>query len=261
MIVRRRKLGKLQDKIAIVTGSSRGLGKAIALNFAREGAHIVVASLGTDEDNPRLPGTIKETVEAVQALGRRAIPVACNVANEESVIKMVEAALKEFGTIDILMNNAGVAVFRPTVEMTAKHFDLVINVNVRGTFLCSKYALPTMIKNKKGNIINMSSPSASNRKDKLNQAYGMAKAAIERFTYGLAAEVAEHNIAVNCTMPRGAIGTEGVRLWNDVRHTQPNWDTTEMIEKATLFLAQQDAAHGVSGTVATDEQLCAWHAL
>jgi citronellol/citronellal dehydrogenase len=252
---------KLKDKVAIVTGSSRGLGKAIALNFAREGAHIVVASLGSDEDNPRLPGTIKETVEAVQALGRRAIPVVCNVANEDSVINMVEQALKEFGTIDIMMNNAGVAVFRPSIEMTAKHFDLVMAVNVRGTFLCSKYVLPTMIKNKKGSIINVSSVGADHRTNKTDQAYGMAKAAIERFTYGLAAEMAEHNIAINCVKPRGAIGTEGVRLWNAVRHTEDRgWDTTEMIEKATLFLAQQDAK-GLSGTVSTDEQLCIWHAL
>jgi citronellol/citronellal dehydrogenase len=252
---------KLKDKIAIVTGSSRGLGKAIALNFAREGAHIVVASLGSDEDNPKLPGTIKETVEAVQALGRRALPVVCNVANEESVINMVEQALKEFGTIDIMMNNAGVAVFRPTIEMTAKHFDLVMNVNVRGTFLCSKYVLPTMIKNKKGSIINVSSIGADHKTNKTDQAYGMAKAAIERFTYGLAAEMAEHNIAVNCVKPRGSIGTEGVRLWANIRGAQTTWDTTEMIEKATLFLAQQDAAHGLSGTVSFDEQLCIWHNL
>jgi citronellol/citronellal dehydrogenase len=251
---------KLKDKIAIVTGSSRGLGKAIALNFAREGAHIVVASLGSDEDNPKLPGTIKETVEAVQALGRRALPVVCNVANEESVINMVEQALKEFGTIDIMMNNAGVAVFRPTIEMTAKHFDLVMNVNVRGTFLCSKYVLPTMIK-KKGSIINVSSIGADHKTNKTDQAYGMAKAAIERFTYGLAAEMAEHNIAVNCVKPRGSIGTEGVRLWANIRGAQTTWDTTEMIEKATLFLAQQDAAHGLSGTVSFDEQLCIWHNL
>jgi len=252
---------KLQDKVAIVTGASRGLGKAISMNFAREGAHIVVASLGTDEGNPNLPGTIEETVAEVKALGRRAIGVKCNVAKEDEIVVLVEAALKEFGTIDILMNNAGVAVFRPTAEMTSKQFDLVMAVNVRGTFLCSKYVIPTMIKNKSGSIINMSSPAATSHKDRANQAYGMSKAAVERFTYSLAAELAEHNVAVNTTMPRGSIGTEGVRLWNSVRNTQARWDTTEMIEKATLFLAQQDAWHGVSGVVATDEQLCAWHGL
>jgi len=255
---------KLQDKIAIVTGASRGLGKAIAMNFAREGAHIVVASLGTDEGNPRLPGTIEETVTAVKALGRRAIGVQCNVANEDQVIATVEATLKEFGTIDILMNNAGVAVFRPTIEITSKHYDLVMNVNTKGTWLFSKYVLPTMIKNKKGSIINISSVGADHRSNKTDQIYGMAKIAIERLTYGLAAEMAEYNIAINCVKPRGAIGTEGVRMWNDVRHTSDrsgSWDTTEMIEKATLFLAQQDASHGLSGTVSTDEQLCIWHNL
>ena len=257
-------MNKLKNKVAIVTGASRGLGKAIALNFAREGADIVVASLGTDEGNPRLPGTIDETVAAVKELGRRAIGVKCNVADEDSVIHMVEQALQEFGTIDVLMNNAGVAVFRPTMEITSKHYDLVMNVNTKGTWMCSKYVLPTMIKNKQGSIINISSVGADHRTNKTDQIYGMAKAAIERLTYGLATEMAEHNIAINCLKPRGAIGTEGVRMWSDARpgrdRTQ-NWDTTEMIEKATLFLAQQTAWGGLSGTVSTDEQLCAWHYL
>jgi citronellol/citronellal dehydrogenase len=252
---------KLQNKVAIVTGSSRGLGAAIALNFAREGADIVVASLGSDENNPNLPGTIEETVKKIRALGRKALPVACDVTNEDSVIKMVEQSLKEFGTIDILMNNAGVAFYVPLIEMPAKRFDLVMAVNVRGTFLCSKYVLPTMIKNKKGSIINLSSRAALNYIDKRGQVYGMAKAAIERFTYGLAAEVSEHNVAVNCVKPRATISTEGMRYWQKDPKVQATWDTTEMIEKATVFLAQQNAALGVSGTVSTDEQLCAWHAL
>jgi citronellol/citronellal dehydrogenase len=253
---------KLQDKVAIVTGSSRGLGEAIALAFAREGANIVVASLGTDENNPNLPGTMAETAEKIRALGRKALPVACNVADEQSVINMVEQTLKEFGTIDILMNNAGVAVFQPTLELTAKRFDLVMAVNVRGTFLCSKYVLPTMIKNKKGNIINMSSNIAvSNHTRKAGQVYGMAKIAIERFTYGLASEMAEHNIAVNCVKPKGTISTEGMRFQQQDPAVQAKWETSEMIEKAAIFLAQQDAQHGVSGTISTEEELCTWHAL
>ena len=111
----------------------------------------------------------------------------------------------------------------------------------------------------------MSSVGADNRTGKGSQVYGMAKAAIERFTYGLAAEVAEHNIAVNCVKPRGGISTEGTRFFlKDPNNPPAEWqathDTTEMIEKATLFLAQQDV-HGVTGTLSTDEQLCIWHAL
>jgi NAD(P)-dependent dehydrogenase (short-subunit alcohol dehydrogenase family) len=137
----------------------------------------------------------------------------------------------------------------------------VMAVNVRGTFLCSKYVLPTMIKNKKGNIINMSSQGAGYRTHKTDQVYGIAKAAIERFTYGLASEVAEHNIAVNCIKPRGAISTEGVRFFMADPSAQSGLDTTEMIEKAVVFLAQQDAVHGLSGTISSDEELCTWHAL
>jgi citronellol/citronellal dehydrogenase len=253
-------MNKLKGKVAIVTGSSRGLGKAIALNFAREGADIVVASLGTDENNPRLPGTIEETATAVRALGRHVLPIACNVADEESVIHMVEQTLQTFGTIDILENNAGVAFWTPTVELSAKRFDLVMAVSVRGTFLCSKYVLPTMIKNKSGSIINTSSVAADRRHEKRGAVYGMAKAAIERFTYGLAAEVAEFNIAVNAFKPRGSVSTEGTRFFRTDPAQIAAMDNTDMVEKATLFLAQQDA-HGVSGTVSTDEELCTWHAL
>ena len=106
----------------------------------------------------------------------------------------------------------------------------------------------------------MSSVAADSRLDRRGQVYGMAKAAIERFTYGLAAEVAEYNIAVNCIKPRGTISTEGMRFFVTDPEVQARWDTPEMIEKATVFLAQQDA-HGLSGTIATDEQLCTWHAL
>jgi len=254
-------MGKLQDKIAIVTGASRGLGAAIATNFAKEGAHVVVASLGTDEGNPNLPGTMEETAAMIRGLGRRAIAVQCDVTNEESVVKMVEATVKEFGRIDILMNNAGVAVYTPVIDLPVKRFDLVLAVNVRGTFLCCKHVAPVMIKNKSGSIINISSRAALNYIDKRGQVYGMAKAAIERFTYGFAAEMAEHNIAVNCIKPRATISTEGMRYWQKDPAVQATWDTTEMIEKGTVFLAQQDASRGVSGTVATDEQLCAWHGL
>ncbi len=254
-------MGKLQGKIAIVTGSSRGLGAAIAINFAKEGADIVVTSLGTDESNPNLPGTMEETAAKIRALGRKAITVACDVTKEESVMAMVQAAVKEFGTIDVLMNNAGVAVYTPVIDLPVRHFDLVLAVNVRGTFLCCKHVAPVMIKQKRGSIINISSRAALNYIDKRGQVYGMAKAAIERFTYGFAAEMSEHNIAVNCIKPRATISTEGMRYWQKDPAVRATWDTTEMIEKGTLFLAQQDASHGVSGTVATDEQLCAWHSL
>jgi citronellol/citronellal dehydrogenase len=254
-------MNKLKGKVAIVTGASRGLGKAIAINFAREGADILVSSLGTDEGNPKLQGTIEETVAEVKKLGRRAVGVACNVADEESVIHLVEQTLQAFGTIDILANNAGVAFWQPTVELTAKRFDLVMAVGVRGTFLCSKYVLPTMIKNQSGSIINTTSIAADRRHDARGSVYGMSKAAIERFTYGLAAEVSKYNIAVNAYKPRGSVSTPGTRFFRTNQADIDAMDNTEMVEKATLFLAQQDAQHGVSGTVSTDEQLCIWHNL
>ncbi len=144
--------------------------------------------------------------------------------------------------------------------MPVKRFDLVFAVNVRGTFLCCKYVLPVMMKQKSGSIITISSISATKSVNKREHVYGAAKLAIERFSQGLAEEVAQDNIAVNCVKPRGTISTEGMRYWITNPEIQARWDTTEMIEKATVFLAQQNAK-GVTGTVAFDEELCAWHAL
>ncbi len=147
----------LKDKVAIVTGASRGIGKDIALGFAREGANVVVAARSDQEKDERFPGTIHKTADEIQEMGRRALPVKCDITEEESVKAMVEAALQEFGTIDILVNNAGVAFYYPVVETPLKKWEIVLNVNLKGVFLCSRAVLPTMIEKKSGAIINISS--------------------------------------------------------------------------------------------------------
>lgn len=249
----------LKDKVAIITGGSRGLGKAIAEGFAREGADIVIAAR-TEVENEKLPGTIHETAAEIRALGRRALPVKCDVTNEQNVNDMVQRAVHEFGHIDILVNNAAVTYSSPVLETLLKRWELMLRVNLTGTFICIKAVLPMMLERKRGSIINISSVDATIRgPSPAGIAYGVSKAGLERFTYGLAAEMGKYNIAVNALKPRGALDTEGLRLImsNDNRLQV---DSPERMVRAAVFLATQDA-RGVTGVVATDEELCAWHGL
>src|SRR5437016_10615686 len=148
---------RLSGKVAIVTGASRGVGKAVALALAGEGADIVVAAK-TSEPNSRLPGTIHETAAAVQKLGRRALAVPCNVREAEDVERMVQKTITEFGKIDILINNAGAIFWADVADWPPGKFDLVIDVNVRGAFLCSRAVLPHMRERRWGHIVMMSPP-------------------------------------------------------------------------------------------------------
>jgi NAD(P)-dependent dehydrogenase (short-subunit alcohol dehydrogenase family) len=252
---------KLKGKVAIVTGASRGLGKAIANGLAKEGVAVTIAAR-TEKESKELPGTIYRTAEEIELLGGRSLPLKCDMTQEEEVQQMVLRTLAEFGQIDILVNNAGIAFPSPLWEMPLKRWELVLRVNLTGTFLCTKAVLPFMMEKRKGSIINISSIQATSRVIRAARtgiAYGVSKAAIERFTWGIAAEVGKFNIAVNCVKPRGAVRTEGMEFLNpdsDASH----WDTPEMMVRAVTFLAGQDAS-GVSGSVATDEEICAWHGL
>jgi citronellol/citronellal dehydrogenase len=252
---------KLEGRVAVVTGASRGLGKAIAVGFAKEGADVVVAAR-TEVENDRLSGTIFKTAKEIRALGARALAVKCDVTDERDVNDMVKSALDEFGHIDILVNNAAVAFYYPVIETPLKRWELVLRVNVIGPFMCVKGVLPGMIEQKRGSIINLSSPAATARgggKVSTGVAYGTSKAALERFTWGLSAEVGQYNIAVNALKPDGIVDTEGMRFWlKDADKSQ--WQSPERMVKCAIFLARQDAK-GVTGCVATDAELCAWHGL
>ena len=128
---------ELEGRVAIVTGSSRGVGKNIAVELARAGADLVVAARTEQVKDPRLPGTISDTAEEIRAMDRRALPVRTDVADEESIEALVRSALEEFGRIDVLVNNAGIMAPGPLVDVSLKRWDLVMRVNVRGPVACS----------------------------------------------------------------------------------------------------------------------------
>lgn len=252
---------RLRGKVAIITGASRGLGKAIANGFAKEGASIVAAAR-TEECNTGLPGTIHQTVDEIKSIGIEALAIKCDVTDEISVGRMVNEVLSKLGRIDILVNNAGVAFFYPIVETPLKRWEIVLKVNLTGAFLCTKAVLPHMMKQKSGSILNISSLAADER-DRgavpTGLAYAVAKAGLDRFTWGLAVEIGKYNIAVNCLKPKEPIDTEGMRFWAK-EGERKGWVSPEKMVKCAIFLATQDAL-GVTGTVATDEELSLWHGL
>ena len=241
---------KLEGKVAIVTGASRGIGKAIALALAREGADVVVAARTEEEKGP-LPGTIHKTADEIRALGRRALAVRTDVTKEEEVEAMVRTTLDQFGSIDILVNNAGINVPGAMVEVSTKRWDLIMAVNLRGTFLCTRAVLPRMMEQKRGSIINLSSILGT-RVIEGGVPYGVTKAAIERFTSGLAEEIKGYNIAVNALCP-SYTDTEGTRLWF-VNVDRSLWQKPELWGRYAVYLACQDATT-LTGKSFTAEEL------
>lgn len=260
---------KLKGKVSIVTGASRGIGKAIAIDMAKEGAAVVVAAR-TEKEQEKLPGTIYSTAKEIEALGGKALPVKCNVGDEQSIQEMVDRTLKEFGTVDILVNNAAIGYYVAFQETPIRHIDLLFRINVRGPLLCTHAVLPKMIEQKRGSIVNITSSAAEDVFSRIIQKneerkpvgvlYGATKAALNRFTRGLAIEVSKYNIAVNAVAPSAPTYSEGLVMWN------PNVDLTlfrdphRYMTKAVIFLAAQDS-QGVTGGVFYDEELCWQHNL
>ena len=189
---------KLLNKVAIITGAGRGIGKAIALSYAREGANLVVVS--------RTKSEIEETALEIKKIGRRVRFLSLDISKPSDVSLMVEKALDEFHRINILVNNAGIyGPIGPVVENDISRWIKAININLIGTFLCSREILPTMMKHNNGKIINLSGGGASSPYPRFS-AYATSKAAVVRFTETLAKEVEEYNIQVNAIAP-GAIYT------------------------------------------------------
>jgi len=237
---------ELKDRIAIVTGGGTGIGKAIALEFAKVGANVVVAS--------RKQENLDKVAAEIKALGRESLAIATDIRVPEQVDNMVKQTVDKFGRIDILVNNAGAGFPVAVEEMSPNAWDVIININLKGTFLCSIAVGKVMIQQKSGRIINIASVAGINASPRMAH-YGAAKAGVINFTKTLAVEWAPHNINVNCIAP-GMIETEGVRAQQILTPERAGEGTQtpplqlpgqpEDVARLAIFLAS-DAANHISG--------------
>jgi 3-oxoacyl-[acyl-carrier protein] reductase len=184
-----------------------------------------------------LPGTIFETVKKIEELGYKAIAVRCDITEEQEVVNLVKEVGLRYGPVDILINNAGITTTEPFLKLPTKKWDLVTAVNLRGTFLCTKAVLPQMVERRSGNIINLS--SVLSKRIEYSIVYGTTKAAIDRFTLGLAREMKRHNIAVNALCPDFTV-TEAVRAYLPNIDTT-DWQSPEMWGKYAILVASKTA--------------------
>ncbi|RKY70235.1 MAG: hypothetical protein DRP97_04070 [Candidatus Latescibacterota bacterium] len=244
---------KLKDKVAIVTGSSKGLGRAFARTFAQEGADVVV----NGRDVPAMETVCRE----IEGMGRKALMIPADVREADQVREMVDQTLTAFGRIDILINNAGGALFTPVAmdQLREEHWDLVVNTNLKGAFLCAKEVLPSMKAQRYGRIVNVSSKAGRTYGTIAGAHYVSAKAGVVGLTRQLAWETGPYGITVNAVAPGLFLSTERIeKLWK----SRPKEIKDQLIKEialgrlgevdelasVVLFLASDDASY-VTGVI------------
>jgi citronellol/citronellal dehydrogenase len=203
-------MATLEGKTVLITGASRGIGKAIGLRCAQDGANVVIAAK-TTEPHPKLPGTIFTAAEEMEEAGGQALPVKCDIRFEEQVQSVVDQAIEKFGGLDIVVNNASAIQLTGTLQTAMKRWDLMHQVNARGTFLVSKLALPHLLESEHAHILNISPPLNMEPRWFANHvAYTMAKFGMSMCVLGMAEEFRSKGVGVNALWPKTSIATAAV---------------------------------------------------
>ena len=241
---------RFENKIVLVTGAGRGIGASIAKRFASEGAEVIVNYSGNDE-------AAQKTVDEITATGGQAQKYKCSVNDSESVKVMIDEIIKEFGRIDILVNNAGITKDGLMLRMTDEDFDRVIDVNLKGTFICTKYVSKYMLKQKSGKIINISSVvGLSGNAGQVN--YSASKAGIIGITKSAAKELSSRGITVNAVAP-GYVDTDMTKVLSDNIRNEilkniplQRMGNVEDISNCVAFLASEDASYITGQVISVD---------
>ncbi len=243
---------RLKEKTIFVTGASRGIGLAIALRAAREGANVVVAAK-TAVPHPKLPGTVYTAASAIEAAGGKALPLLVDIRFEDQVQDAVRKAVERFGGIDILVNNASAISLTGTAETPLKRFDLMMDVNLRGTYVCSQACLPYLAKAQNPHILTMSPPLDMRAKwFAPHVAYTIAKYGMSMCVLGMAAEFRPLGIAVNALWPRTLIATAALQVIPGAGAELGR--TPEIVADAAAYILAQDS-RTTTGNFFIDEEV------
>jgi citronellol/citronellal dehydrogenase len=241
-------MSDLKGRVALVTGASRGIGRALALGLAREGCAVVVAAKST-ESTEKLPGSVYTVAQEIEALGAAALPVPTDLRDEAQIEALAARGRERFGRIDVLVNNAGALWWKPLRETPAKRFDLVMGVNARAAFLCCRAVLPSMTERKWGHIINLSPPlDLALVPGRI--AYAISKLGMTLLTHGLAEEVRADNVAVNSLWPVTVVESQASINWG--LGTRDQWRKPDILVDCVLRLVRKEPA-ALTGQALLDE--------
>ena len=245
-----------QNKTVLITGASRGIGKAIGLKLAAAGANIVIASKSIEE-NPKLGGTIFSAAAEMEAAGGKALAVQCDIRFEDQIQTVIEKTIETFGGIDILINNASAINLTPTEQTDPKRFDLMYDINVRGTFMVSKACIPLLKKSTNAHILNLSPPINMDMKWFANHlAYTISKYNMTMIALGLSAELKKYNIAANTLWPKTTIATAAVKNLLGGEALMNMSRTTDIMADAAFYIVSKPATT-CTGNSFIDEQVLA----
>jgi NAD(P)-dependent dehydrogenase (short-subunit alcohol dehydrogenase family) len=256
-------MGKLDGKVTLITGASRGIGKAMALLFAKEGARVACTARTLEEGSHPLAGSLRTTVEEIQTAGGEATAIACDISEHANCARAVAETRERYGPISVLVNNAALTYFMPISEMPVSKWLRSMAVNVNAPFYLSQLVLAEMIAARSGAIVNVSSGAAigpgrgpyKEPPPRGGTLYGAEKAALERFTQGLASEVYQYGVSVTCVSPSQIVATPGVmhhRLLE--RADDPRAEPPEMMARAALLLATEPLDR-VTGRVTYSQEI------
>ena len=245
----------LEGRVVVMSGGSRGIGLAIAEAVAREGARVALLAK-TDQPHPKLPGTIHTAAEAIEEAGGEALPMVGDVRDEAQVEALVAKAVERWGRVDVVVNNASAINLAPIADLEAKRFDLMLNINVRGTHVLTRAALPHLRESDHAHVLTLSPPLSTDRRWlKGHAAYTVAKMGMTMLTLGVAEDEREHGVGANCLWPRWRSSSAAVQnlLGGDAAMAVSR--TPEIVADAARVILERDPREATGNTYIDDEVL------
>ena len=245
----------LENRVVVISGGSRGIGLAIAVALARAGARIALLAK-TDQPHPKLPGTIHTAAEEIESAGGEALPVVGDVRDDAQVEAFVAAAADRWGGVDVIVNNASAINLAPIAGLPTKRYDLMLDINVRGTFLLTRAALPHLRESDHAHVLTLSPPlSTDPRWLRGHAAYTVSKMGMSMLTLGLAEDEREHGVGANCLWPRTLIATAAVQNLLGGDEAMAMSRTPEIVADAARVVLERDPREATGNAYIDDEVL------